>query len=282
MLLSDAVVSGLAAATIAIALTILVERLGGQIGGVIGTVPSTMVPAAIGLWAVSHNPSDYARAMSPVPFGMLINAIFLLVWRVVPAKLSGFPSKWLVPLTTAISLVIWVFGALVVVEFFENVDQRGVPPLVVGWFGFLILVAFGLSVTAKGVPEVRATTVPSIPILFSRGILAGTAIGAAVILGHSGHSLVAGIAAVFPAIFLTTMVALWWSHGYDLPASATGPMALGASSVALFSLLTASLYWRLDVLMGTVASWLVAVVVCTGGSAYWLSTRRTLIQSEVP
>ena len=113
-------------------------------------------------------------------------------------------------------------------------------------------------------------------------MLAGTAIGAAVTLGHSGHSLVAGIAAVFPAIFLTTMIALWWSHGYDLPASATGPMALGASSVACFSLLTASLYWRLDVLMGTVASWLVAVVICTGGSTYWLSTRRTLIQSGGP
>ncbi len=282
MLPSNAIISGLAAAAIAIVITVLVERLGGQVGGVVGTVPSTMVPAAIGLWAVSPNALDYARAMSPVPFGILINAVFLLVWREVPLKLSRLPPKWVMLLTTAISLAVWALGVLFVVEFFEQVDRRGASPLVVGWFGFFILVAFGLSVTAKGIPEVGVAAHPSAPVLLCRGLLAGMAIGMAVHLGQSGHSLVAGIAAVFPAIFLTTMIALWWSHGYDLPASATGPMALGASSVAFFSLLTASLYWRFDILVGTLASWLIAVAVCTGGSTYWLSTRSTLIQSGGP
>ena len=282
MVPNDAIISGMTAAVIAITVTVLVERLGGKTGGVIGTVPSTMVPAAIGLWAVTSETGDYARTMSPVPFGILINAVFLLVWRVVPRRLAMVPSRWLAPLTTAISLSVWVVGALLVVQLFEWVDGVGASPLAVGWFGFLILVTFSLLITVGGVPEVSATAYPSILVLLCRGVLAGMAIGIAVLLGHSGYPLVAGIAAVFPAIFLTTMLALWWSHGYDLPASATGPMALGASSVACFSLLTASLYWRLDVVMGTAASWLLAVVICTGGSSYWLSTRPVITRSMVP
>ena len=43
------IVSGLVAGCFAIVVTALIERCGGQVGGVLGTVPSTIVPAAIGL-----------------------------------------------------------------------------------------------------------------------------------------------------------------------------------------------------------------------------------------
>ena len=49
--------------------------------------------------------------------------------------------------------------------------------------------------------------------------------------------ILAGLASVFPAIFLTTMVALWLAQGADVPTGAAGPMMLGGSSVAMYSLI---------------------------------------------
>ena len=70
-----------------------------------------------------------------------------------------------------------------------------------------------------------------------RGLAAATAIGIAVQFASMGLPIIAGLASVFPAIFLTTMVALWVAQGADVPTGAAGPMMLGGSSVGMYSLI---------------------------------------------
>ena len=68
-------------------------------------------------------------------------------------------------------------------------------------------------------------------ILAARGIVAAMAIGIAVLISSLGMPLLAGLASVFPAIFLTSMIALWLAQGPSVPLGAAGPMMMGGASV---------------------------------------------------
>lgn len=91
--------------------------------------------------------------------------------------------------------------------------------------------------------------------------MAALAIGVAVWLSGLGEPLLAGLASVFPAIFLTSMVALWLAQGPTVPRGAAGPMMLGGASVAVFANVV---MWSLPaygVLLGSLIAWLLSVLV---------------------
>ena len=50
MLNSTIILYGLFAGIVAILVTVSIEKFGGLIGGVLGTVPSTIIPAAAGVY----------------------------------------------------------------------------------------------------------------------------------------------------------------------------------------------------------------------------------------
>src|SRR5690606_6179878 len=91
--------------------------------------------------------------------------------------------------------------------------------------------------------------------LLGRGLLAGAAVGVAVAIGGAGFPLLAGMASVFPAIFLTTMVSLWLAQGEAVPLGAVGPMILGSTSIAGYALAA------LGPGLGAAAAWVVGAGV---------------------
>ena len=68
--------SALFAGIVATAVTVAIEKWGGLIGGLLGTVPSTIVPAAIGM-QLAGGDEVLVTSMSIVPLGMLLNACLL-------------------------------------------------------------------------------------------------------------------------------------------------------------------------------------------------------------
>jgi hypothetical protein len=107
--------------------------------------------------------------------------------------------------------------------------------------------------------------------LVARGLLAGAAIGLSVWLGTRGNPLIAGLAAVFPAIYLTTMCSLWLSHGEAAGAGAIGPMMLGGTSVSLYAWLAAWLIPTAGLVAGATISWVLAVGLVTLPAWRWLN-----------
>ena len=81
--------AALFAGIVAILSTVLLERIGGALGGIV-TLPTTIVPASVGIWSEVLDASSFSSAMSMVPIGMLLNLLFLGVWRVSPGLLSHF------------------------------------------------------------------------------------------------------------------------------------------------------------------------------------------------
>lgn len=259
-----ALLAGLAAVLV----TVAIERFGGRIGGFLGTLPTTIVPSSLGMFA--GDPEVFRDALSIAPAGMLANAFFLWLWRVLPDRLPSLSLPALLGVMIALTLLGWAGAALVVLGLAGRLAASGVAPEVLGLVGTLVLAGVGIGAcrnappTPKGVRKVGPLT------LLGRGALAGGAIAIALLIARSGQGPLAGIASVFPAIFLTSMVSVWWSQGRAVSGGAVGPMMLGSTSVAVYALAAALLLPSLGALVGTSLAWLLAALGVTVPSTLWL------------
>ncbi|TNE92373.1 MAG: hypothetical protein EP330_01595 [Deltaproteobacteria bacterium] len=255
-------------------MTRLVETFGGRLGGVLGTLPTTIVPAAGGIWLANPDPSALATAMAAVPAGMLVDAGFLYVWRALPPRLPGWSLALRLAVVSAASLTVWAVLALGALAVVEAVLGTGASPALLGAAFTATHVLVGVLAclapreAPKGKKPVRFGT------LVLRGGLAAVAIGVSVLIASLGNPALAGVASVFPAIFLTTMVSLWWSQGEAVPAGAVGPMMLGGAAVSGYALVATFTLPSLGVAAGSVVAWVAAATLFTAPSAWWLSRRQ--------
>ncbi len=269
---ADLLLPALLAGSVAIAATVAIERWGGRLGGLLGTLPTTIVPAAWGIHA-SAEPVEFAAAMGAVPGGMLLNALFLLLWRELPPRLPVQDLKAKLAALTAASLLVWAAAGAGLVFAQSALREVGVPPLASGLALAAVLLGVGLAATRDSHPAPKGTKSVGPGTLLARGVLAATAIAAAITIAHSGAGLLSGLASVFPAIFLTTMVSLWLAQGQAVPAGAVGPMMLGSSGVAAYALLAAWTIPAWGVGIGSVVAWVTAVLVVDVPAWRWLHRR---------
>ena len=109
--LSDVGIPALFAGAVAILATVVVERLGGSLGGILSSIPTTIVPAAIGIYGRDPDPDNFRRAMAFVPVGILLNAGYLVLWRVIPARVGRRTRRHLLGWTVALALGAWMLAA---------------------------------------------------------------------------------------------------------------------------------------------------------------------------
>ncbi len=256
--------SALFAGLVATLVTIAIEKWGGIIGGVLGTVHTTIIPAAVGMYVAGD---DLGIALSIVPLGMLLNGIFLLCWVIFPRK---FNTSLLA--TTIISLTIWTIIGTLLVKVSESLLDI-IKDWHLGLIGFIILAILGVIFNWKPRPSPVGNNKVPVKVLLVRGIAAAIAIGICVWLAGLGLPLLAGLASVFPAIFLTSMVALWISQGNDVPIGAAGPMMLGGASVSVYSLIA---MWSLPsqgIIMGSILAWIGSVLLWSIPAYFWIKSR---------
>lgn len=242
------------AGLVAIGVTAAVERFGGLVGGLIGTLPSTIVPAALGIAAQSPDEFQFQSAMFATAPGMLLNATFLWVWQVLPGRLPALSNGARFVGVLCASLSVWALGAFGLSHLFQRVGSSWETAAL----AILFTLSFGLFSVRRHPPSAPRPHSMGVVIWLVRGSAAGAAIAAAVWIAETGNGIVAGMAAVFPAIFLTTMVALWWSHGSTMSAGTVGPMMIGSVSVSSFAFCAAFTFPYLGGFIGCLVSWGVA------------------------
>ncbi len=266
-MLTAVLLSAVLSAVVAIAVTLVIERWGGRIGGVVGTIPTTIVPAGIGL-ALASDADALAASLAVVPYGMLINGCFLLVYVLLPPRLSHQGGGALA-LTTVSALVVWgAFGALVMLSL-DSILGR-IEPMPVALIGTVALGAMGVMIARGPRPAPTGHRSPGRMEIMARGGAPALAIGLAVYLSSLGMPLLAGLSSVFPAIFMTTMVGLWLSQGPDVPLGAAGPMLLGSTSVAVYACLAMWSLPTLGVWWGSAVAWTLSVAVWTLPCSWWV------------
>lgn len=258
-MIGDVLPAAIAAGAVAILVTVLIERYGGVVGGALGTVPTTIVPAVAGM-ASAQGDAGLMESLSVVPAGMLVNAIFLSVWIFLPPRLEGLSPSRSLALTTVASLAVWGVVGTIAVLAIGDAHVSGSSPRSVAVAGVLMTAAFGLLLGWSPREAPPGSEGVSAPVLLARGAMAASAIGASVWVAGLGYPLVAGLASVFPAIFLTSMVALWVSQGPSVPRGAAAPMLLGGGSVGVYALVAMTTVTEHGMVMGSMAAWAVAVL----------------------
>ncbi|MCH1616847.1 MAG: hypothetical protein L7R83_04985 [Candidatus Poseidonia sp.] len=258
MVLTSILISALLAGVVATAVTVAIEKWGGLVGGLLGTVPSTIVPAGIGMY-LAGGEDDFVGSMMVVPLGMLLNALFLGAWLVLPRWFSKASHPLL--LTSIGALAFWCLMGMGVWFLLQN-TVAGIL-LTAQQFaavGLALLFFIAVWFNRRPQPTPKGSNAVSKTVLFARGSMAAAAIGVAVWMAGLGYPLLAGLASVFPAIFLTSMVALWLAQGPTVPQGAAGPMMLGGASVAVYANIA---MWSLPAygaLVGSLIAWVGSVV----------------------
>ena len=253
---TSVLLSAVFAGVVATAVTVAIEKWGGLIGGLLGTVPSTIVPAGIGMY-VAGGEDVLVMSMAVVPLGMLLNALFLGAWVVIPRWFPDAP--YLLMVTTVGALAFWsLLGMVFLVAVDEATFYLSLQQFALS--GLALLVATAIVFNRRPQPTPKGTNRVSMMVLVARGVMAATAIGIAVGLSGLGFPTLAGLASVFPAIFLTSMVALWLAQGPTVPQGAAGPMMLGGASVAVYANVA---MWSLPAygaVVGSAMAWVASVV----------------------
>ena len=261
------IAAALFAGLVAVLVTVAVEKWGGVVGGILGTLPTTIVPAAIGMY-IEGGSEDLATSMSLIPFWMLLNALFVGTWVAYPRIRKNVAIKEM----TSVALIFWITAALVM-TFVLSIALEHYSKLWIGVTGLIFLIGLGLWMTFTPRNAPRGENKVSKQVLVIRGSAAAIAIGIAVQLSSMGQPIVAGLASVFPAIFLTTMVALWLAQGPEVPTGAAGPMMLGGSSVAVYSLLAPWALPEYGIILGTLICWFSSVISTSIPAYSWITWR---------
>ena len=272
--LGELAIPAVFAGLVAILSTVAVERLGGTTGGVLSSIPTTIVPAAVGIWGAGDDLDGFRRAMAFVPIGILLNAGYLLLWRVVPAAVGRRTRSHLLAWTVALSLGAWLVVATGIMAFHDLVQPSVPESLVAGGIAFVAGIALGIAANRTPHPAPKGARPVGPSILAIRGIAAAMVIGFALVLNRAGLPVASGIASVLPVIFTTIMVATWLAQGAHVPTGAVGPMALGTLSVSTYALLAAVVFPLLPVAVAAAVCWIAAVAIASVPAYGYLRWRR--------
>jgi hypothetical protein len=265
-----------AAGIVSVGATVAVERFGGRVGGILGTVPTTIMPATMGLFATHPMDADgtssegFLRAVAVVPAGMMINAAFLASWRVLPRWLHADDSRTTLWRCIAASLAVWAVLSLAWVVGIHALQPTVEAALAIGGGTLLLTAALGIVLCRHGVPAPKGGNRVGVPVLAARGVGAGGAIAVALLIARGGHPIAGGMAVTFPAIFLTTIVGTWLAQGREVPVGAVGPMVLGSCAVGSYAMLSGLIYPSLGILLGTPVCWMLAVGCVSVPAGLWL------------
>ena len=211
-------------------------------------------------------------ALYAVPAGMLVNAIFLLSWRLLPPLLPSMSHKRQLLSMVSLSLLIWVTMGLVGLFGLRLIDDKSLHTALLLTIIGLIL---GILGCRKRIPAPSGKHRVSLMVLIARGVFAAIAIGSAVWVSGLGLPIIAGLASVFPAIFMTTMVSVWLAQGEAVVIGAVGPMMLGGVSVSLYSLLAAWFFPELGPLYGGFLAWILSVLCISVPAWMWLEQTKS-------
>lgn len=268
------------AGIVAVLSTIAVERLGGTRGGIVSSIPTTIVPAAIGIWGDGENIDGFRRAMAFIPIGILLNAGYLVLWRVIPATIGRRVRAHLLVSTVVLALAAWLCAATGIIWLNGLVAPTVRQSLVVGSIAFATGIALGIAANLRPHPAPKGTHRVGPHVLLARGLAAAVVIAIAILLNRAGLPVASGIASVFPVIFTTIMVATWLAQGAHVPTGAVGPMALGTLSVSAYALLATVLFPAMPIALAAAIAW-VAAVTCISVPAYaFLRARRRAFERE--
>ncbi len=229
--------------------TLIAERYGSRVGGFIGGLPSTIILALFFI-GITQSASAAVAATTVVPLMMGFNGIFMVVY------LMNLKHGFGPGLGSALAVWVILAGFLVMV----NVNSFILSVTV--WIILIVLCYLAVEkfarIPAHGKIQVHYTFNQ---ILF-RGLFAGILIAFAVFMSKIGGPLLGGIFAVFPAIFISTIVITYRSGGRDFSRAVVKTLTLsGMINVGLYAIAVRYYYAWQGLAVGTMMAIITAMIL---------------------
>lgn len=221
--------------------TVLAERYGTKIGGLVTGMPSTVL---LGLFFIAWTQSTAVavEATSVIPFIGGINCLFLVVY----ITLIQY-SFWLALIS---ALSVWFLLSLTLVFLKINDFVTSIVFYTLFFFISYYIVEKKLRIKSE---QGRVVSITS-SMLMVRGLISGFIIALTVLLAKIGGPLLGGVFAMFPAMFLGTLLITYFSRGPSFSAAVMKSSMLGAISVVIFGITARFVYIPYGLWIGTVLS----------------------------
>jgi hypothetical protein len=225
--------------------TVLADKLGSKVGGLVSGLPSTVMFSLFFIaWTQSPAVAVQATTISPITGGL--TCLFLTCYATLVHK--GFVKA------TITSLALWLLLSYVLIRIHFN----NYPLSILGYI-VLFALSFFIQENILHIKSVKGKRIVYTPMLIlSRGIIGGSVVALAVFLGKIGGPLLGGMFAMFPAMFMSTMLVTYYSHGSLFSSATMKSSMVSAISVTVYSIIARYTYVPFGLWFGTLASILVS------------------------
>jgi len=202
--------------------TVSADRFGTKIGGLIAGLPSTLLFGLLFIgW--TQNPVASVQATTLVPIISGINALFLFSYILLTRK--GFYFALFV------SLVSWlVLSLLMILTKFNNFWILVIIYICI--YGVVLyLIENKLKITSSKGKKIQYSKKQ----IVLRGLLCGVMVSFSVICGKLGGSILGGVSAMFPAMFISTLIISYITQGLEFSLGMAKSSMAGALSIVIFA-----------------------------------------------
>ena len=237
------------------------EMLGAEVGGVIAGLPSTVVVTLLFV-ALTQSPERAVEETTFIPVVLGLNCLFFATFALCASAGVVF--------ALASALAVWLLLAVLAVLIVPRDLAASLLILACCFVGASLLLHAAVH------PEVAANGHFRLSVMqvLIRAAFGGMVVGFGVWLSHTGGPLIGGVAAVFPAAGVSTLVITSWSRGVRFASGLTEPMMVsGACTILVYALAVRYSYLSIGVVEGTTAA-----IIASGGCAYvlyqWRRRRR--------
>lgn len=225
--------------------TVLADKLGSKVGGLVSGLPSTVMFGLFFL-AWTQNPSTAVQATTIIPIVGGVNCLFLACYVYFVRR-----NVWQAIIS---SLILWSFLSYLLIQIhFDNYTAS-----IIGYC-VLFTLAFFLMENVFKIHSVKGEKIIYTPLLIvGRGLLGGCVVALAVYLGKIGGPVLGGMFSMFPAMFISTMLVTYYSHGALFSAGTMKSSMVSGISIVAYSIIARYTYIPLDLWFGTLVSILVS------------------------
>ena len=201
--------------------TIIAERYGSKVGGLVAGLPSTIL---LGLFFIAWTQSTQvaAEATTVVPIVGGINCLFIVAYILLVRinfwlALSGALAVWF---ALSFLLVIFKFSSFTF--------------SIVGYVCLLLACFYFVEKKLQIKSESSRKAKPTFTLMVMRGLISGFIVTIAVVLTRIGGPILGGVFAMFPAMFLGTLLITYFSHGANFSSAVMKASIFGAISVVIY------------------------------------------------
>ena len=221
--------------------TVLADKLGSKIGGLVAGLPSTVMFGAFFL-AWTQNTDIAVRATTIMPIGAGLSCLFLAIY------ISLIKKNFFVAIFSG--LLIWLAASYLLIRIrFDNIFVS-----LFSYF-FILTSSFYFIEKILKIPSTKGIKIKySTKIILFRSLVGGIVVGLAVFLGKIGGPIWGGISSMFPAMFISTILVTYFSHGANFSAGTMKSAMVSAVSTVIYALCVRFTYQNMGLMLGTLTS----------------------------